>query len=450
MTMRTLLLGAAAGLVTVGAAQAADLPMTKAEPVEYVKVCTEFGEGFFYIPGTDTCLKIAGEVRADYQFDSRDSRFDDVTEFDTEARLKWDARTATEYGTLRSYVQLNFNYEARNSFGDFDNGGPGFGNGVSTVVDKAFIQWGPITAGKAHTFFGLYDADYANTIFAPYYGPQGDANLFAYTAVFGGGFSATLSIEDGRDHRSGLLFDGGDDFVDLDADGVLDPGETLIGVGAAPYGGQSMPDIVANIRLDQDWGKLMLSGAVHEIRYPVSSGAPGTLFNNPDGDDIDADYGWAVALGGAVNLPFLAGSYIALEASYADGAMQYVTGPSESAFSIDVGSDTYGDTEQRSGWAITGEAGFEITPTWKVIAFGSYLDFDSVNPTEFDNLLAEEGGNNWVAGANVTWTAAPGLTIAAEAYYQKQEIDNFSEEELEDLGFDTEEWAGGIRIKRVF
>src|SRR3954451_23989850 len=111
MTMKTLLLGAAAGLMTVGAAQAADLPMTKAEAVEYVKVCTEFGEGFFYIPGSDTCLKIAAEVRADYQFDSRDSRLDDVTEFDSEARLKFDARTATEWGTLRSYIQVNFNYE---------------------------------------------------------------------------------------------------------------------------------------------------------------------------------------------------------------------------------------------------------------------------------------------------------------------------------------------------
>ena len=192
MTMKTVLLGAAAGLVTVGAAQAADLPMTKAEAVEYVRVCTEFGEGFFYIPGTDTCLKIAGEIRADYQFDQRDSRLDDVTAFDTEARVKWDARTATEYGTLRSYIQINFNWSANNP-------------GTATHVDKAFIQWGPITAGKAHSFFGLYDADYANTIFANYYAAALDANLLAYTAVFGGGFSATLSVEDGRDHRGGLF-----------------------------------------------------------------------------------------------------------------------------------------------------------------------------------------------------------------------------------------------------
>src|SRR6476620_4297909 len=103
--LRTLLLGAAAGLVTVGAAQAADLPMTKAEPVEYVKVCSEFGEGFFYIPGTDTCLKISGEVRANYRFQDRFDRNTNVTGFNTEPRLKFDARTATEYGTLRSYIQ---------------------------------------------------------------------------------------------------------------------------------------------------------------------------------------------------------------------------------------------------------------------------------------------------------------------------------------------------------
>ena len=68
MSMKSLLAGGVAALVSVGAAQAADLPMTKAEAVEYVKICSEFGEGFFYIPGTDTCLKISGEMRANYEF----------------------------------------------------------------------------------------------------------------------------------------------------------------------------------------------------------------------------------------------------------------------------------------------------------------------------------------------------------------------------------------------
>jgi hypothetical protein len=62
MTMKSVFLGAAAGVPTFSVAQAADLPMTKAEAVEYVKVLSEFGPGFFYIPGTDTCLRIQVRV----------------------------------------------------------------------------------------------------------------------------------------------------------------------------------------------------------------------------------------------------------------------------------------------------------------------------------------------------------------------------------------------------
>ena len=63
--VKSLLLGSAAGLVAVAGAQAADLPV-KAKPVEYVKICSIYGAGFFYIPGTDTCIKIGGWVRAEY------------------------------------------------------------------------------------------------------------------------------------------------------------------------------------------------------------------------------------------------------------------------------------------------------------------------------------------------------------------------------------------------
>src|SRR5262245_27729123 len=38
----------------------------KAKPVEYVRVCSLYGAGFFYIPGTDTCLKIGGYLRSDH------------------------------------------------------------------------------------------------------------------------------------------------------------------------------------------------------------------------------------------------------------------------------------------------------------------------------------------------------------------------------------------------
>ena len=56
---KSLLLGSTAGLVAVSGTQAADLPV-KAKPVQYVKICSLYGEGFYYIPGSDICLKIGG------------------------------------------------------------------------------------------------------------------------------------------------------------------------------------------------------------------------------------------------------------------------------------------------------------------------------------------------------------------------------------------------------
>ena len=48
-------------------AQAADLPV-KAKAVEYVRICSLYGAGFFYIPGTDTCIKLGGYLRVDTTF----------------------------------------------------------------------------------------------------------------------------------------------------------------------------------------------------------------------------------------------------------------------------------------------------------------------------------------------------------------------------------------------
>ncbi|MCK1380988.1 porin, partial [Bradyrhizobium sp. 24] len=62
--VKSLLLGTAAGLIAVGGAQAADLPV-KAKAVEYVKVCSLYGAGFYYIPGSDTCIKLGGYLRAE-------------------------------------------------------------------------------------------------------------------------------------------------------------------------------------------------------------------------------------------------------------------------------------------------------------------------------------------------------------------------------------------------
>ena len=67
--VKSLILGSAAGLVAMGGAQAADLPV-KAKAVEYVKICSLYGAGFYYIPGTDTCIKLGGYLRAEIAFNT--------------------------------------------------------------------------------------------------------------------------------------------------------------------------------------------------------------------------------------------------------------------------------------------------------------------------------------------------------------------------------------------
>src|SRR3954467_10420892 len=72
--VKGLLLGSTAGLAAVAGAQAADLPVAKAAPVEYVRICTAYGAGFFYIPGTDTCLRVGGRARGEYSYGQQRSR----------------------------------------------------------------------------------------------------------------------------------------------------------------------------------------------------------------------------------------------------------------------------------------------------------------------------------------------------------------------------------------
>src|SRR6476620_8276810 len=114
--VKSLLLGSAAGLIAVGGAQAADLPV-KAKPVQYVKICSLYGAGFYYMPGTDTCIKVGGFVRAEMNFNAGgsfnpfhivtlDSRTKDFETTRVRGVATFDARTQTEYGTLRSYMQI--------------------------------------------------------------------------------------------------------------------------------------------------------------------------------------------------------------------------------------------------------------------------------------------------------------------------------------------------------
>src|SRR5665213_1781245 len=211
--VKSLLLGTAAGLVAMSGAQAADLPV-KAKPVQYVKICSLYGAGFYYIPGTDTCIKLGGWVRTEYNYEAGGSflqikanTFDRNTAqnaWRTRGVITVDARSQTDYGTLRAYIAAGGSQHTETGQVNGDYGGP------SIYTPRAFVQLGGFTAGLAQSFYDFYSTPaYSNTtnILGADTGGGGD-NVFAYTAQFGNGLSASLSVEDDSQRRTGITGNG--------------------------------------------------------------------------------------------------------------------------------------------------------------------------------------------------------------------------------------------------
>jgi hypothetical protein len=387
--VKSLLLGSAAGLVAVASAQAADLPSRKAAPVEYVKVCSAFGAGFFYIPGTDTCLRISGRVRAEYRYleprwtvpgNGRNATPNgSSTGVRARGRLNIDARTQTAYGTLRTFIRM----EATTNKGNYGFAAPGINLGTFDL-NKAFIQFAGMTAGKTTSFFDFYanDLNWGRLAGSDTYG--NDPVVLAYTATFGSGFSATLSLEDNAARR-------------------VDP----FGI----YGGHRMPDIVASLRVDQGWGSAQLSGIVHQI---FTNNA---VFNA----GIDTEYGYAIQGGVKFNLPMLAaGDALWLQAAYAEGVLSALGGNAAGIGPIAVvGADAsvvaiapgVNALKKSSGWAITGAFLHYWTPTLRQAVFGSYMNVDYANITGINDW------KEWRVGTNLTWSPVRGLDIGVEVLY---------------------------------
>jgi hypothetical protein len=435
--VKSLLLGSAAGFVAVAGAQAADLPMRKAAPVEYVRVCSVHGVGFFYIPGTDTCLRVGGRVRAEYRYNTPQSRVNDAVGYRVRARLNIDSRTSTDWGTLRAFFryELTVNNGAYNTRNTADYNAAGVLGGGSTatstsLIDKAFIQFAGITAGRLNSFFDFYsnDINYANIIGSD----NSQQDLLAYTATFGGGFSATLSIEDRADRQivANIPVSG---FTALNAGGSVAtfgfPATVINGVAFAPGtylpGGERMPDVVGNLRVDQPWGSAQLSGAVHQL-YSVNRDALGGF--------TDTEYGYAVQGGVKVNLPnFAAGDVLWLQAAYASGAMSYIgfqnvgrlntVGGISTAIN-DAYVDPLGNTKLTRAFGVTAAFTHYFWPTVRASIYGGYAKIDSPTSATAFNLvsgarLGAFDANIWQIGGQAVWSPVRNLDIGLEVLYTR-------------------------------
>jgi Porin subfamily len=217
MNIKSLLLGSAAALAAVSSAKAADAVIAEPEAVEYVRVCDAYGAGYFYIPGTETCLKIHGYVRYDMgwgEVDGLDTNGDDLGDaWRKRARFSLRVSTAsdTELGTLKTYVETRFQYDNNNWDAIIDPDtdeiiGYEPDTGTEVSLNFAYIELGGLRIGKDESAFTTWTG-YAGSVILDDlvgYGPF-DVTLISYTFDAGNGFSAILSLEDDSGAGEGYI-----------------------------------------------------------------------------------------------------------------------------------------------------------------------------------------------------------------------------------------------------
>jgi len=423
--VKSLVLGSAAGLLAMGGAQAADLPV-KAKAVEYVKVCSLYGAGFFYIPGTDTCIKLGGYLRVDTTFNGgvygapawsgdigQGNRYRDYFAARSRMALTVDTRTATEYGVVRTFGQADLQFSTLgNNTANPNSLATNLGNnaqlldtpgGGYVAVEMVFIQFAGFTFGKS-----------ASAYATPWHGYPGNNNSFLlgghdtvtgvnniqYTAQFGNGVSATIGLDDPTVfNRTSVgylaLFPATAATATALATNPASSVSTL-GIAANAYAGTHAPDVVGNIRVDQAWGLFQISAAAHEVSgsYNVltSAGLPTPLSEISGHPDTK----WGGSVMGALqikNIPTGPGDDLKIDVSYAKGDTKNVistsaASPSFAMFggtsrlgayqSIGLGytSDGVytpgGQIELTEAWGVRGAFNHNWDPYWSSSLWGSY------------------------------------------------------------------------------
>jgi hypothetical protein len=451
--MKSILLGSAAGIVAVAGAQAADLPTKKAAPAEYVKICNVGGMAGFVIPGSDTCLKISGYITGQVEAGNlttgdawktsaavaaTTTTFTDaagakvalttaatpaVTQgtaitttgtstrnsfgYTTRANIDFDARTNTAYGVLRGYAELQF-----------ENGNGFDTTATGAYINLAYVQWAGITAGKAPSFFSFYGGGegWAN-IFSPDQQGFNQPDILAYTATFGGGFSATIAAQsagpNSPNFTAAAIGPGGG----WGASG----GGTNLNINTTNLGMEA-PDVVANLRVDQAWGAAQVSGVAHQVRV-VATGLAAS----------QNTWGWGIDGGVKFNLPTLgAGDLIQFQAVWTKNAIWYSGIPdgmwgengavNGNGLAMSVG-DTYFAAANKFGpsvfatptaWSIGGTFEHHFSPVFSFDPEASYAQLNWSN----SNGQLSSNSQSWIIGGVAHWDPVPLLDFAFEVLYQ--------------------------------
>ncbi|MGB8400903.1 porin [Bradyrhizobium sp.] len=438
--VKSLILGSAAGLLAMSGAQAADLPV-KAKAVEYVRICSLYGAGFYYIPGTDTCIKLGGYLRVETALGTNSvfggayngvagahNRLSNYYTSRSREDLNIDTRTATEYGVLRTFFDATFSWTTSTD---------GIAGGTLGVY-YAFIQFAGFTMGKAISQFDAPWTNYPGNNFDGLVGGGGTVtgvNQFSYTAQFGNGVSATISAQDQAAYYTSNVFNTA---------GATAAGIVTGAYGSNGLGGAWAPDIVGQVRVDQAWGLAQLSVAAHDNHASYY----GTTLNELNGHPDDK-WGWAVQ--GALsikNLPTGAGDTINLQAVYTDGATRYnfqslvpstfamyggtgLPGAYQSLALAGVADTVFGTGTSQSSvttWGFRGGFTHNWDPYWNTAIYGAYAQLKysgagsalvcaQVTPLLTAGSTCNPDFNIGQIGLITRWTPVKNLTFSADVTY---------------------------------
>jgi hypothetical protein len=415
-------------------------------------------------------------------------------------RINLDARTQTAYGTLRAFVRWDAG--ARTGYSGVGQSGtqqrigqayPGLGidsfgrDSQFANVDKAFIQFAGLTAGRASSFFDFYahDFEFAGATAGS---DVASTNLLAYTATLGNGLSATLSVEDPVFRRSPIFSPTNNPAGITNNSSIANfaqtnsPAEVFIGYTNGVPTRYSfvdviqrtrMPDFVGALRLDQAWGSAQVSAAVHELNVGnVANGAGTGTGSNISIPHTNNSYGYAVQGGIKINTPFIApGDALYLQAAYGSGAQLYtgyssfsgsyaqnpttIQGQKFSQFFNDATINPFtGQMERSQSFTVVGSYLHYWTPEWRSAVFASYGEMDFSQKARASQgaafALANPGGANSfgvnavgtpgttfynlsealrdtyqiVAGASLIWSPVKDLDIGVEGFYTQIGVKN--------------------------
>src|SRR6185437_12931593 len=235
-------------------------------------------------------------------------------------------------------------------------------------------------------------------------------------------------------------------------------GGLTYGTAAGQYGNQEVPDIVANLRIDQTWGSAQVMGAYQQLRT-ISGTAPSPTLVTHD------DSAWAFGGGLKVNLPMIGShDYAIVQGAYSEGVLSYVGQGINGGFNLTNNDGTSraigpaldaviladGSLDKTKAWSVTG--GFEHfwTPQWKTSLYGAY---GQVRYSD-DASLVLTGGATGVSldwnlgqiGSRTVWTPVANLDLSLEVMYNRL---NTAAGNV--AGFEDKDWFSGIfRIQRNF